>query len=290
MASSAIETYDLLAALFCLPGEFQQDPDVDEAFLSEFRDGNTTIHAPEALRCTINILLEDDASRSLALHVRLPFASSGGKTVKLHLAQPAWLERKPFDKLSEELRVSLQGGPGQEDPSALVMAAVEFLKENGPAYLPSASSRCEADVKVQRQPTDPLVYVRLPCPKDVQNLIIIQAGSGCIYLPYLHDPSARTWLTMHLHTTLRELSQQESQVCLYLKVQAQIPWNRIFPSSRHILGQIYQLVGSHPGRKDLGADFLSQVTRKSARNFVKRAYLSKTERSPTCRRLQTSSM
>lgn len=190
MTSSAIETYDLLAALFCLPGEFQQDPDVDEALLSELRDGSARVHTIEALRCIINILLEDDVSRSLALHVRLPFATSGGQTVKLHLAQPAWLERKPFGKLSEELRVSLESGPGQEDPSALVMAAVEFLKENGPAYMPMASSRCEADVKIQRQPTDPLVYVRLPCLKDVQNLTI-HSSRIWMHLPSLSTRSKR---------------------------------------------------------------------------------------------------
>lgn len=157
MATPAVEIYDLLASLFCLPGEFDGDPDIEEASLSRLRDGKSPSIDFTTLKCTIHVSPGEDASRSLALHVQLPV---DGHTVRLHLAQPAWLARRPYEKLSEELRSALAEAPSSdEDPSAHVLAAVEYLKEQSSAYLPMIQTMEAANQIITRLPTDSLVYV-----------------------------------------------------------------------------------------------------------------------------------
>lgn len=157
MAASAIEIYDLLAALFCLPGEFRGDPDAGEAFLSELRDGTARTTGNQSLRCSITILIGEDASRTFNLHIQLPVDTSSGQSVRLHLAQPAWLERKPYEKLSEQLAKSLEEGPGLEDPSAHTLAAVDYLKEHAPAYIPAEKIDVISAGQSARNPDSPLV-------------------------------------------------------------------------------------------------------------------------------------
>ena len=157
MAASVIETYDLLAALFCLPGEFQGDPDADEASLSGLRDGTATTAGNHSLRCSVAVLVNEDASRALNLHIQLPLDTSSGQSVRLHLAQPAWLERKPYEKLSEQLARTLEEGPGLEDPSAHVLAGVDSLKEHAPTYIPTERLKVSSAGQPARDPDCALV-------------------------------------------------------------------------------------------------------------------------------------
>ena len=173
---SCLETLDVLSSLFCLEGELTLDDEtVDEVHrLRNALDSNRGSDSVsfEALRFTIRVSASDVDGNGLykdALRVLLRRAAS----VDITLGQPAWMARKHFQQLSEQLDGIVKAGAGPDsapDATATVLEAVEFVREHGTtAYADASHSRnaqeeaspAMLDSDTNSNPTGSLVCVPL---------------------------------------------------------------------------------------------------------------------------------
>ena len=176
---SCLETLDVLSSLFCLEGELTLDDEtVDEVHrLRNALDSNRGSDSVsfEALRFTIRVSASDVDGNGLykdaciALRVLLRRAAP----VDITLGQPAWMARKHFQQLSEQLDGIVKAGAGPDsapDATATVLEAVEFVREHGTtAYADASHSRnaqeeaspAMLDSDTNSNPTGSLVCVPL---------------------------------------------------------------------------------------------------------------------------------
>ncbi|GAA5898202.1 hypothetical protein JCM5296_001181 [Sporobolomyces johnsonii] len=98
----------------------------------------------DELAFTVNLALEhpDDPASTfpLALAVKLPLSSSSAPSdapppTSLHIQQPAWLARTPYDTLAASLPSF--DPTSFSSPADLILQAVDYLREEGVKLLPS---------------------------------------------------------------------------------------------------------------------------------------------------------
>lgn len=285
---SCLETLDVLSSLFCMEGELTLDEETVEE-VKRMREGRHSASFEE-LRCTIRVAVtnDDDHGADKDTYITLRVRLHPAKRVQMTLGHPAWMARKQFQQLSEQLYDFLSTGTSADtalDPTATVLEAVEFVREHGTSALADTSHRntqeeASSTVLETDNPTGSLVCVRVFRP-DVRvptlrfrSLLHSTAGSGCTSP---HSPpriSAATSSRMPRRTALRESSPRESPACSYWKLRALGESKHTCPSSRRAHGPT-----SLP------------VTRRSARSYErKECAIRKIASSQTCRRLPRLSM
>jgi hypothetical protein len=137
-----LSTLTILQSVYCMDGEFAV-PESAAELLDAYSNGidlaslqagpSTTL-----LQATLNIPLQDAASRMIGLHISWIACKDGsvqpGKPdgLQLRLVRPDWLLKKSFEELSIAFNDRLAGLPNEdqdEDEVGLVGLAVEAARE-----------------------------------------------------------------------------------------------------------------------------------------------------------------
>lgn len=134
-----LSTLTVLQSVYCMDGEFVLPEDAAK-MLQTFSDGEEVLGlsgSSRLIQATLNIPLEDAASRMIGLHISWiackdkPAHKGISDPMQLRVSRPDWLLKKTFEQLSASFEAQLAKLPEEdlEDEVALVASAVELAKE-----------------------------------------------------------------------------------------------------------------------------------------------------------------